>query len=603
MLHQLPENNPRVSPRSTAFNRGKFGRLFPGLPIQQPEEEPDVFALNKIAGSMLRLSTVPSESKLPAGYTYFCQFIGHDMSFDPTTIGERMTDPEFLWNFRTPALDLDSIYGGGPRISPYLYDKSFKFIVNYGEQKDGINDINTIDFQRNRDEVAIISDARNDENVIIARIHLSFQLLHNYFIEKFSEEPELTSPLEIFDRAKRETTWHYQWLIIYDYLPRIIGPKILGELLNPDKIFSLGRKYYDWQNEPFIPIEFSTALFRFGHSQVKDFYKIGRNKVGQFVSSSDTSSRVDLRAKTKFPIYLDLSLFFFKNEKDTSGKNFAHKIEPKISESLGDIPMFTELKDSIFDEKMNFIHLLSDAVLSTSFKRLANRQVNRREIFDMWKQILEIALNETEENLLRNIDRKKENKVLSQPKPPSQSKTLAKTLMTDKRFESAREELLAIIKEFAPNTNNLAFRTLLKGTKFSLPSGQSVARLMKIPPQDVSFEVKFKEGTDKHKEVTQAIKKYEKNTPLWYYILHESPREAEELVYQARLGEVGATLIGEVIIGILEGDEQSYLAQDPSWKPDCEQLQSLKDQRTFKEILEMEEKSNFSMADLLGMLK
>src|SRR5205823_5524540 len=61
---------------------------------------------------------------VPAGFTYLGQFIDHDITFDPTPIPEQKTDPLALHNFRTPKLDLDSVYGTGPTAQPYLYQRS-----------------------------------------------------------------------------------------------------------------------------------------------------------------------------------------------------------------------------------------------------------------------------------------------------------------------------------------------------------------------------------------------------------------------------------------------------------------------------------------------
>ena len=51
---------------------------------------------------------------IPAGFTYLGQFIDHDITFDPTPFGAAPRRPAALVNLRTPRLDLDSLYGGGP---------------------------------------------------------------------------------------------------------------------------------------------------------------------------------------------------------------------------------------------------------------------------------------------------------------------------------------------------------------------------------------------------------------------------------------------------------------------------------------------------------
>ncbi len=53
------------------------------------------------------------------------------------------------------------------------------------------------------------------------------------------------------------------------------------------------------------------------------------------------------------------------------------------------------------------------------------------------------------------------------------------------------------------------------------------------------------------------------STPLWYYVL----KEAEVVEGGTRLGPVGARIVGEVFVGLLKADRDSYLADAPNWKP------------------------------------
>jgi hypothetical protein len=50
---------------------------------------------------------------------------------------------------------------------------------------------------------------------------------------------------------------------------------------------------------------------------------------------------------------------------------------------------------------------------------------------------------------------------------------------------------------------------------------------------------------------------------LWFYVL----REAQVKAGGEHLGPVGGRIVGEVIVGLIEGDSQSYLTQDPTWTP------------------------------------
>jgi hypothetical protein len=69
------------------------------------------------------------ESGIPALYTYFGQFIDHDITFDPASSLQKQNDPDALTDFRNPALDLDNVYGRGPDDQPYLYDGGKTFLL------------------------------------------------------------------------------------------------------------------------------------------------------------------------------------------------------------------------------------------------------------------------------------------------------------------------------------------------------------------------------------------------------------------------------------------------------------------------------------------
>ena len=68
----------------------------------------------------------------------------------------------------------------------------------------------------------------------------------------------------LFDEAQRIVRWHYQWMVTHEYLPKVVGAKMA----------KVRRRYYRWRREPFIPVEFSGAAFRFGHSMARAQYNI-----------------------------------------------------------------------------------------------------------------------------------------------------------------------------------------------------------------------------------------------------------------------------------------------------------------------------------------
>src|SRR4051794_28954296 len=129
------------TPQAVSSDRGRFGRLFPTLPpfaADTPTLRAALTELGAKGGPMdaaddlsdpITLITDPAKSvhnpdnpAITAGFTFLGQFIDHDMTFDPTSSLARQQDPDSIANFRVPALDLDSVYGGGPVASPHLYD-------------------------------------------------------------------------------------------------------------------------------------------------------------------------------------------------------------------------------------------------------------------------------------------------------------------------------------------------------------------------------------------------------------------------------------------------------------------------------------------------
>ena len=268
MLHgetQIRGHNP---PESQFHDRGRFGRLFPGLPVFADDNDKvrqALFELGKRGGLMDAGATNPDNETIPAGFTFFGQFVDHDLTFDPTSILERQNDPEAIENFRTPAFELDNVYGSGPRASRHLYDVNdpAKFLV----EKLGGPDSND-DMPRNSQNTALIGDPRNDENTIVSQFHVAILKFHNAIVDhlrkKNPNEPQ------VFEKAQRMVRWHYQWIILNEFLPKIVGQRVLDDVLDDRP----RERIFQWRNEPFIPVEFAVAAYRFGHSQVRPFYGV-----------------------------------------------------------------------------------------------------------------------------------------------------------------------------------------------------------------------------------------------------------------------------------------------------------------------------------------
>ncbi len=279
-----------VAPLSP-FYEGPYGRMFRNLPAYEPRpenlapgigwgssvEEPALGYFEKIAETMaepLSKAMDPQlDGQIEAGYTYLGQFVTHDITFDPVTSLQRRNDPNMLQNFRTPRFDLDSLYGRGPQDTPYLYDyrQSDKFIFGTGEN------LAEQDLPRNAQDVALIGDPRNDSNIILSQLHVAFLRFHNSVVYKIETSSGLSGD-DLFREAQRQVQWHYQWVVIKDYLRNhlVSDPNYVDQLLEQAtqrKPFS-GFTSYSWKNVPFLPLEFSAAAFRFGHSMIRSSYDI-----------------------------------------------------------------------------------------------------------------------------------------------------------------------------------------------------------------------------------------------------------------------------------------------------------------------------------------
>lgn len=194
-----------------------------------------------------------------AGTTFMGQFLDHDITNDA---GSTLGQPQSLnrsTNLRSAQFDLDSVYGGSPGDSPQLYqsDDNILFRVETG----GLFE----DLPRDGSGQAIIADGRNDENMIIAGIQVAFLKFHNAVVERVRATTDLDDD-QAFDEARRLVTWHYQWLILHQFLPQFVGQPMV------DDILANGRRHYT-TSTPTIPVEFQTAAYRFGHSMIRPSYR------------------------------------------------------------------------------------------------------------------------------------------------------------------------------------------------------------------------------------------------------------------------------------------------------------------------------------------
>jgi hypothetical protein len=229
----------------------------------------------KLANAMVAESG--RASQIPAGFTYLGQFIDHDLTFDKTTVmlGTHVPPSELL-QARSPSLDLDSLYGAGPQDpeSAKFYEadglhlKMGKTVAAEGiPAKQGFDLPRGAGSSAAAKRKAIIPEPRNDENLAVAQTHLALIRFHNRVVDTL---PAADSPAARFAKARELVTKHYQWMIRTDYLPRICAGGVVND------VFTHGRKAFEVgapaTTVPTMPIEFSVAAFRLGHSMIRRAY-------------------------------------------------------------------------------------------------------------------------------------------------------------------------------------------------------------------------------------------------------------------------------------------------------------------------------------------
>jgi hypothetical protein len=254
----------------------------------------------------------PDNPNMTAGMTFLGQFLDHDITFDKKSQLNANVSPMQTVNFRTAAFDLDSVYGEGPAGSPELYDASsgrIKFIVQAIPGSEAVSRHGAVrnDVPRDASGTAIVAESRNDENVVISQMQVAILSFHNAVTDYLALLPAYkdASAQRIFSDARRAVTWHYQWIILHEFLPRTIGQDRLDDILQH------GLKYYqvhdpvnrvrtaDGREMPRIPIEFSAAAYRFGHSQIRPSYRLNfgvlrlpvRRCAGSGLARSDRPAR------------------------------------------------------------------------------------------------------------------------------------------------------------------------------------------------------------------------------------------------------------------------------------------------------------------------
>ena len=506
-----------------------FDYLFDGIVADPnkhlPATDPAtiVKALKGLGATMVDPPLNPSipedNSPIPPIYTYWGQFIDHDMTAntdrnsavsDITANNLKPLDPGFvtknLKNLREPALNLDHVYGEGPFV--HKDPASGEFIpydgiklklgeegpLPAGAEIPRFDDLGR-DLPRrqgNNDPelngVALIGDARNDENLIVAQLHVAFLRFHNAVVDWVKKnEPKLKSDEEVFQRARNLVEWSYQWLVVHDYLKTVTLDGIVdGVLKNLDNNLLRLKK-----RGTYMPLEYSVAAFRFGHSMVRPQYDWNRN-----------FGLHEGNVPGTFPFATVELLFRF------TGK-------PEAEIRLNPLVAAGQPPDGTFVTRL-------PGNWPAEWERMVDKKSPQRNRF------------------ARKID--------TLIAPP------LTVLFNEGTNNQLSEAINALLKQ-------LAQRNLIRGYLLLLPTGQAVAAELRVP---VLTRAELENGSSDQMKKALADGGFFDRTPLWFYILKESEVRAKG----SSLGEVGSRIVAETIIGQILNDPDSYLNQRGGWGPD-----------------------------------
>jgi hypothetical protein len=492
--HGKPLRGLMCTPKSPSF-QGRFGRMFRSLPAatygrDDAENRAQLMALGTLMTSKFdkpKDGFDAEESGIPALYTYFGQFVDHDITFDPMTTLIKHSDPDALTDFRTPAFDLDNVYGRGPADQPYMYDGPKKFLLG----KPLANGAPDLPRNNATPARALIGDPRNDENTIVSQLQGLMLRFHN----RYADDHRAAD----FEHVQQRVRFHYQWVVLHDFLARIVSQNVLEQLTTRGEFDSDKLSFFHWRHEPFMPVEFSVAAYRLGHSMIRPGYRL---------NDDDT---------TVLPIF------------------------PIPPNTIPEIPAG-----------------ISDGL--TGFQAVkSNRGID-------WARFIDIETR---------------SDGTGKPEDATTKKRLQFAYKIDTSLVTPLSVLPDTVVQDPPPS--LPQRNLIRSFELGLPSGQSVARAMHVAPLD-DAEITLGKAVDEPENgdvqgsiASLNLASFKGNCPLWAYILAEAfrnktsvtiPVTEKKKVTTPQLGAVGGRIVAEVFLGLMFGDNDSFLRQDPSWKPD-----------------------------------
>jgi hypothetical protein len=291
--------------------------MFPELPSFQADEQ-FLHALGR-AGGLCDCGDIDdspdSLADTAAGWPIFGQFVAHDITADRSILRSHANTAE-LRNARSPQLNLECLYGDGPTGHPFLYQREdpAKFLLG----------LDGADVQRNAEGIAIIGDPRNDSHMLMSQLHLAMLKAHNAFVDEARRTGVAHD--HVFDQAARQLRWHYQWVVLNEFLPALVGRTLTNQVLRE------GPQWFRPARGGFIPLEFADAAYRYGHSQIRHRFQLNLQTDPVPLFPDLLGFRAVPRERT-----VDWTLFF-----DAPGATTAQqskKIDGKLVRALIEMPV------------------------------------------------------------------------------------------------------------------------------------------------------------------------------------------------------------------------------------------------------------------------
>lgn len=343
---------------------------------------------------------------------------------------------------------------------------------------------------------AFIGDPRNDENLVVAQFHVAMLRFHNAVVDwLLAQDPQRDrrDTERLFEDARRIVRWTFQWLTINQFLKTLLRPDVVDRVSKEGA--TLYRNEQRDHREPYMPVEFSVACYRFGHSMIRNAYDYNRNF----------------------------------GRKPEGGPGF---VLPKAGLTL--LFLFTGKSATPFDPTGG----------KAPAQVLPHNWIIEWDRFD--------GTSPVPDNDPSLPDGTKQPARLAHKIDTHLSPRLA--LMSNEVADPKATDRVSLLLQ------HLARRNLRRGYQLSLPTGQAMTRAVGAAP--LSRE---ELSQDNSAEMNQAMNEggFFDRTPLWFYIL----KEAEVREKGQRLGEVGSRVVAETFIGVLLADPESYFAQNRGWDP------------------------------------